>query len=134
MHDVDAIDAAIPAGGAALGFNIEIGCLRASVADLVASCNKEVRPAREWQFLGDSKYFRPLTVFSCYRAAHDGPIPPQIMNAALVVEFFHNVSLIIDDIVDKSPIRCDRASALRRAFGIDDGGLYRCRRVSAFAR
>jgi len=57
-----------------------------------------------------------LTVFSCYRAAHNGPIPQQIMNSALVIEFFHNVSLIIDDIVDKSPMRRGRPT-LHRRFG-----------------
>jgi fucose 4-O-acetylase-like acetyltransferase len=34
-------------------------------------------------------------IFSCYRAVHEGPIPEQIMQSALVIELFHNVSLII---------------------------------------
>src|SRR5215469_14622346 len=68
------------------------------------------------EFLEGSKYFRPLTVFSCYRAAHGGPIPGRIMNSALVIEFFHNVSLIIDDIVDKSSMRRGRPS-LHGRFG-----------------
>ena len=38
------------------------------------------------------------------------------MNSALVIEFFHNVSLIIDDIVDKSPMRRGRPT-LHKHFG-----------------
>jgi geranylgeranyl pyrophosphate synthase len=57
-----------------------------------------------------------LTVFSCYRAAHNGLIPQQIMNSALVIEFFHNGSLIIDDIVDQSPMRGGRPT-LHKRFG-----------------
>jgi geranylgeranyl pyrophosphate synthase len=41
---------------------------------------------------------------------HEGPIPEQIMQSALVIELFHNVSLIIDDIVDRSPTRRGRAT------------------------
>ena len=116
MNDVDVTDAAAPAVSAALGFDVEIGCLRERIADWVAGCHEEMRAALAWQFLGASKYFRPLTVFACYRAVHDGPIPLHIMNSALVVEFFHNVSLIIDDIVDKSPLRRGQAT-LHRRFG-----------------
>jgi geranylgeranyl pyrophosphate synthase len=116
MDEVDAVDAAAPAVTVTLGFDLEIGVLRERIADWVAGCDDEMRAALSWQFLGSSKYFRPLTVFSCYRAVHDGPIPPQIMNAALVVEFFHNVSLIIDDIVDKSPLRRGQAT-LHSRFG-----------------
>ena len=59
----------------------------------------------KWQFDGKSKHFRPLTVFGCYRALFEGPIPPSVIRSALVVEMFHNVSLIIDDIVDESTER-----------------------------
>ena len=85
--------------------------LRARISAWVASCDPEMREALEWQFLGGSKYFRPLTIFACHRAVHGpGPIPPFIMTSALVVEFFHNVSLVIDDIVDRSPERRGRAT------------------------
>jgi len=62
----------------------------------------------EWQFKGGSKFFRPLTVFSCYRAIYQGSIPPQLIRSAAVVEMFHNVSLIIDDILDDSRHRRGR--------------------------
>jgi geranylgeranyl pyrophosphate synthase len=116
MNDLGATDGSTPAVIAALGFDLEIGGLREMIADWVAGSDKEMRAALEWQFLGGAKYFRPLTVFSCYRAVHGGPIPKQIMNSALVVEFFHNVSLIVDDIVDKSPTRRGRAT-LHTRFG-----------------
>ena len=115
MNDLGATDGTTPGAIAELGFDVEIACLREMIADWVAGCDREMRAALEWQFLEGSKYFRPLTVFSCYRAAHNGPIPQQIMNSALVIEFFHNVSLIIDDIVDKSPM--SGRPALHKRFG-----------------
>ena len=90
--------------------------LRRRIARWVAGCSEELREALEWQFLTGSKYFRPLTIFSCYRAVHQAPIPEQIMQSALVIELFHNVSLIIDDIVDRSPTRRGRA-AMHTKFG-----------------
>jgi hypothetical protein len=51
MNDVDATDAAGPAVNAALGFDVEIGCLRAMIVDWVAGCHEEMRAALEWQFL-----------------------------------------------------------------------------------
>jgi geranylgeranyl pyrophosphate synthase len=93
-----------------LGFESEMAQLRERIARWVAGCSEELREALEWQFLAGSKYFRPLTIFSCYRAVREGPIPEQIMQSALVIELFHNVSLIIDDIVDRSPTRRGRAT------------------------
>ena len=93
-----------------LGFEPEMTRLRERIAQWIENCDGEMREALDWQFLTGSKYFRPLTIFSCYRAMHDGPIPEQIMQSALVIELFHNVSLIIDDIVDRSPTRRGRAT------------------------
>jgi len=95
---------------ARLGFEPEMAQLRERIAAWVAGCSEELREALEWQFLTGSKYFRPLTIFSCYRATSAGPIPEQIMQSALVIELFHNVSLIIDDIIDRSPTRRGRAT------------------------
>jgi len=95
----------------ALGFADDMAVLRGQIAAWVASCDGEMRTALEWQFLEGSKYFRPLTIFACYRAMHGpGPIPQKIMTSALVIELFHNMSLIIDDIVDRSPERRGRAT------------------------
>ena len=100
---------------ARLGFGQEMEQLRERIAKWVAGCSPEMREALEWQFLGGSKYFRPLTIFACYRASREGignpgPIPERILRSALVIELFHNVSLIIDDIVDRSDTRRGRAT------------------------
>jgi geranylgeranyl pyrophosphate synthase len=116
MNDVGADDGANAAVIAELGFAVEMESLRQQIADWIRECDEEMRAALEWQFLGGSKYFRPLTIFSCYRAVHRGLIPIQVMKSAMVAELFHNVSLIIDDIVDKSTTRRGRA-ALHARFG-----------------
>ena len=65
---------------AALGFSDEMMILRQRIAAWVESCDPEMREALEWQFLAGSKYFRPLTIFACYRSLIPGPIPEQIMS------------------------------------------------------
>jgi geranylgeranyl pyrophosphate synthase len=101
---------------AALGFKEEMATVRRRLAAWVESSEPEIRPALEWQFLSRSKYFRPLSIFSCYRSIEPGPVPERILNSAVVIEFFHNVSLIIDDIVDRSDERRGRAT-LHKQFG-----------------
>lgn len=93
-----------------LGFTDEIERLRNYIEAWVAGCSAEMRPALEWQFIARPKYFRPLTIFSCYRATHDGDIPDTIIRSAAVLEMMHNVSLVIDDILDKSPERRGKAT------------------------
>jgi geranylgeranyl pyrophosphate synthase len=105
---------------AKLGFDHEMNTLQYRIERWIAECDPEVREALEWQFLGGSKYFRPLTIFSCYaatRAPDRRPPPPKhVMTSALVIELFHNVSLVIDDIVDRSDTRRARAT-LHARFG-----------------
>ncbi|MBN9508628.1 MAG: polyprenyl synthetase family protein [Alphaproteobacteria bacterium] len=110
------LDAASGAVIDALGFAEEMARLRRRIATWVGGCDPEMREALGWQFLSGAKYFRPLTVFACHRAVIPGPIPDTIMAGALVVELFHNVSLIIDDIVDHSDTRRGRAT-LHTRFG-----------------
>ena len=57
---------------AALGFTDEMKILRQRIAAWVESCDSEMREALEWQFLTGSKYFRPLTIFACYRSLSPG--------------------------------------------------------------
>lgn len=83
----------------------EFALLQEQIDAWVTDSNLEMREALEWQFRAGSKYFRPLTIFSCHRALSRERIPPSLIRAALVLEMFHNVSLIIDDIVDKSTDR-----------------------------
>ncbi len=101
---------------AALGFADEMMTLRRRIAAWVESSDPEMREALEWQFLSGSKYFRPLTIFACHRSIIPGPIPEPVLTSAMVIEFFHNVSLVIDDIVDRSDQRRGRAT-LHARFG-----------------
>jgi geranylgeranyl pyrophosphate synthase len=116
MSVATSIDAASVDVIATLGFSVEMATLRQRIAAWVAACDPEMREALEWQFLSGSKYFRPLTIFACYRAIVPGRIPERIMTSALVIELFHNVSLVIDDIVDRSDTRRGRAT-LHTRFG-----------------
>ena len=91
---------------AQLGYQEDISNLVQMIEGWLASCrDDDMRKALQWQFQGDSKFFRPMTVFGCYRAVHGEQIPEHIMRSALVLEMFHNVSLVVDDIVDKSSHR-----------------------------
>ncbi len=88
-----------------MGLEEEIDRLQEQITAWIEQCDEEMLKPLEWQFQGSSKYFRPLTVFSCYSAIHEGPIPSHTIRSALVLEMFHNVSLIIDDILDRSRYR-----------------------------
>jgi geranylgeranyl pyrophosphate synthase len=99
-----------------LGFAREIHDLRRELDAWVRQASPEIREPLAWQFAGGSKYFRPLTAFSCYRAMYQGPLPPGLIRSARVLEMFHNVSLIVDDIVDRSSHRRGRLT-LHRRFG-----------------
>jgi geranylgeranyl pyrophosphate synthase len=99
-----------------LSFEREMRTLREEIGRWVENCDAEIREALRWQFITGSKYFRPLTVFSCYRAVSYEKIPPSIIRSALLIELFHNVSLVIDDIVDRSDYRRNRLT-LHGKFG-----------------
>ena len=91
-----------------LRLGAEIERLRAAIAVWVKTADPNLRTMLQHQFHCDAKYFRPLTVFSCYRAVSTErvpDIPDTLITTAQVVEMFHNVSLIIDDIVDGSKQR-----------------------------
>jgi geranylgeranyl pyrophosphate synthase len=105
---------------AELGFSDEIARLRAVIDNWIGQASREMRPLLEWQFVGKSKYFRPLTIFGCYRAVANERIPDSIIRSAAVLEMMHNVSLIIDDIVDESDERRGKAT-LHRKFGLLSG-------------
>ncbi len=107
---LDPAEAAVGAEGAYslhddLGFAGAMASLRREIARWVEASDAELHPLLRWQLCGASKYFRPLTVFSCYRAMTDAEIGPAVIRSALLVELIHNVSLIIDDIVDRSSQR-----------------------------
>jgi len=89
----------------AKGYNREIEALILDVQRWVAASNSEIQPLLKWQFFGLSKYFRPVTVFACSQAMTPGPIGSTTIRAAMAIEMAHNVSLIIDDILDRSRYR-----------------------------
>lgn len=101
---------------AELGFSDEIARLRAIIEDWVAQASPEMQPMLEWQFMATPKYFRPLTIFSCHRATAGGHVPDATVRSAAVLEMMHNVSLIIDDILDESDERRGKPT-LHRRFG-----------------
>jgi geranylgeranyl pyrophosphate synthase len=99
-----------------LSFEPEMRELRGQIARWIDQSDEEMQEALKWQFVAGSKYFRPLTVFSCYRAMHQGEIPQSIIRGALLIELLHNVSLVIDDIVDQSDYRREQLT-LHKKFG-----------------
>lgn len=100
-----------------LGFGDEIARVRALIVDWIDRASNEMRPMLDWQFVANPKYFRPLTIFSCYRAVQGPDIPDSIIRSAAVLEMMHNVSLIIDDILDQSDERRGKPT-LHRKFGL----------------
>lgn len=87
------------------GFDRELEQLKSFLASWVEGSSRELRPLLDWQFLGRSKYFRPVTVFACRSAVSEDPIDASTIRAAAAIEMVHNVSLIVDDILDRSRYR-----------------------------
>lgn len=102
-----------------LGFADEVALLRERLSRWLGSVDPELQDALAWAFSGAPKHFRPLTVFACHRATcgRDGdPIDPKTLESAFVIELVHNMSLIVDDILDASDTRRGIAT-LHREFG-----------------
>src|SRR6266571_6933677 len=78
---------------------IDIERLRQFITTWVEESDREVRNMVRWQLLSTPKYFRPVTVFTCYYAMKDEPLPLEVFRSAVALELIHNVSLIIDDIL-----------------------------------
>ena len=83
----------------------EVEKLRERIAEWLESVDQEVRDPLAWAFGGVPKHFRPLTMFACHRATHETPIPADVVDLAFAVELVHNMSLIIDDLLDESAER-----------------------------
>jgi geranylgeranyl pyrophosphate synthase len=90
---------------AQLGATGEIRLLRERLARWLESVDDELREPLKWAFAGTPKHFRPLTVFACHRAVHETPAPSQAVELAFAVELVHNMSLIVDDVIDGSTSR-----------------------------
>jgi geranylgeranyl diphosphate synthase type I len=92
---------------ASLGLTEEIEKMRLSMAEWLARTHLAMQGPLGWQIDGKAKHFRPATVFACYRSV-SGPkasIPPDLHHATVALELVHNVSLIVDDILDRSRYR-----------------------------
>jgi geranylgeranyl diphosphate synthase type I len=87
------------------GFDRELDALRTFLRSWADNGHREVKPLLDWQFLGRSKYFRPVTLFACHAAMSDEPVGDATIRAAAAIEMVHNVSLIVDDILDRSRYR-----------------------------
>jgi geranylgeranyl pyrophosphate synthase len=87
------------------GFEAELEKLKGNLANWIDGADQELKPLLEWQFLGRSKYFRPVTLFACHQAVSQEGHDDEVIRRAVAVEMMHNVSLIVDDILDRSRYR-----------------------------
>lgn len=88
-----------------LGLEADLDRLHDLIGEWVEACDPEVREMVRRQLSGRAKYFRPVTVFACYRATTTRPLGGRVLRAAAAVELIHNVALIVDDILDRSRYR-----------------------------
>jgi geranylgeranyl pyrophosphate synthase len=98
---------------ARLGAVAEIELLRERIATWLRGVDDELRDPLSWAFGGTPKHFRPVTLFACHRAIHDTPAS-EAVELAFAVELVHNMSLIVDDILDESDERRGLATVERR--------------------
>lgn len=97
----------------ALGAEPEIGLLRERLDRWVRAADPELRESLGWALAGQPKHFRPLTVFACRRAVGE-PVTEATIELAFAVELLHNMTLVIDDVLDGSPDRRGVATVQRR--------------------
>jgi geranylgeranyl pyrophosphate synthase len=100
---------------AELGVDGEVRLLRERLARWLADVDDELREPLEWAFAGTPKHFRPLTLFACHRAERRTPAA-EAVELAFAVELMHNMSLIVDDVLDRSAKRRGVAT-VQRKFG-----------------
>jgi geranylgeranyl pyrophosphate synthase len=93
-----------------LGLASDIDQLKSFIAGWIEECDVEVREMVRRQLSGRAKYFRPVTIFACHRALSGEPPPPYMLPSVAALELVHNVSLIIDDILDRSRYRRGKLS------------------------
>ena len=88
-----------------LGVTGDLDRLHGVIAAWIDECDPEVREMVRRQMSARAKYFRPVTVFACHHAVSARPVPARVLRSAAAVELLHNVSLIVDDILDRSRYR-----------------------------
>jgi geranylgeranyl pyrophosphate synthase len=100
---------------AELGASAEIHLLRERIATWLDGADDELREPLAWAFAGTPKHFRPVTLFACHRAVHETP-SSEAVEPAFAMELMHNMSLIVDDVLDESDERRGIAT-VERKFG-----------------
>lgn len=88
-----------------LGLTSDLERLHALIGEWIEACDPEVREMVRRQMSARAKYFRPVTVFACHHATTTRPLTVRTLRSAAAVELIHNVSLIVDDILDRSRYR-----------------------------
>jgi geranylgeranyl pyrophosphate synthase len=98
-----------------LGYSGEVDALRQRLSTWLDSVDDELREPLAWAFAGTPKHFRPLTLFACHRAVARAPAT-DVVELAFAVELMHNMTLIVDDVLDESDERRGIAT-IQRKFG-----------------
>jgi geranylgeranyl pyrophosphate synthase len=93
----------------------EIQLLRERIATWLDGADDEMRESLRWAFAGTPKHFRPLALFACHRALYATPAS-EAVELAFAMELMHNMSLIVDDVLDESEERRGIAT-VERKFG-----------------
>ena len=88
-----------------LELTADLDRLHEVIGEWIEDCDPEVRAMVQRQMSARAKYFRPVTVFASHYAMTIRPVPVRVLRAAAAVELIHNVSLIVDDILDRSRYR-----------------------------
>ena len=101
-----------------LGLAEELERLESMIVDWVEHSDAELKGLLRWQLISSPKYFRPLTIFSCHRAVTAGEVSPEVFRSTMALELFHNVSLVVDDILDRSRKRRGRLTLHCRFGGL----------------
>ena len=98
---------------AQLDATADITKLRERIGAWLSQVDPELRDSLTWALSGTPKHFRPLTLFACDRAAHATPSADAV-ELAFAVELMHNMSLIVDDVLDASEERRGIATVQHR--------------------
>ncbi len=83
----------------------DIDRLKKIISDWSDQCETEVREIVRRQMSARAKYFRPVTIFACHRSVSEQAPSRNLLLSAAALELIHNVSLIVDDILDRSRFR-----------------------------
>ncbi len=73
-------------------------------------------PAAKYAIFNSGSRMRPLLVLTGYAAIRGDWREPRIVDAAILIEWFHKTSLVLDDILDEDDYRKGRPT-LHKAFG-----------------